>query len=304
MFRKTVSLAGAAVLAVALGSSPTPAHAETSAASAPCTLDLGSVTADGAHTFQTLRATTPVIAGTVRTAPGVFQPGQPQHTTNFRNYPAPPDDVRSGLVVLGGALYDSGYRATATGQINPKYPVVNRRIGGGWSNHRWIEQSVLTELMTGNPLRTNLYTQKTDGTFYRYTKVGNSWRNSGGMGGLTTMKSMTLIDREAGHETFLANNRAGGLYTVRIPTAEPMRASSKALRTTTWQVFEQLIATGCGNDTVVLGIDRDTKSAYLYLMRHANGASTVIQGLGKVPGTFADPHYFRWAPGVDLLNGE
>jgi hypothetical protein len=39
-------------------------------------------------------------------------------------------------------------------------------------------------------------------------------------------------------------------------------------------------------------------------MRHANGASTVIQGLGKVPGTFADPHYFRWAGGVDLLNGE
>jgi len=306
MFRKTISLAGAAALTVTLGSALAPAYAETSAASAPCQLDLGSVTSAGAHTSQTIYATTPVTAGAVRTTTGVYQPGQVQHTTTFRNrYAVSGGNIRSGLVVLGGALYDSGYQTTAAGQVDPKYPVVNRRIGGGWSEYRWIEQSVQTALMTGEPLRTNLYAQRTDGTFYRHTKVGNSWRNSGGMGGLTTMKSFALIDRDSGHDTFLANNRAGGLYTVRIPTAEPMRASSKVLRTSTWQVFEQLIVTSCGsNDSVVLGIDRDTKSAYLYLLRHANGTATVIEGLGKVPGTFTASKYFRWAPEVDILNGE
>jgi hypothetical protein len=45
--------------------------------------------------------------------------------------------------------------------------------------------------------------------------------------------------------------------------------------------------------TLLLGIDKDTKSAYLYAVGHANGTATVIQGLGKVPGTFNDPVYFR-----------
>lgn len=301
MLRKTISLAGAAALVATLGSSLAPAHAETSAASAPCALALGSVTAAGAHTFQTFTATTPVTAGAVRTTTGVYQPGQVQHTTTFTDIPWADGNARAryGLVVLGGALYGSGYNTTASGQIDPQAPVKNIRIGGGWSNFRWVEQSVHRPTD-----RTNLYAQKTDGTFYRYTKVGDAWRNSGGMGGLTTLKSFALIDRDADHDTFLANSRAGGLYTVRIPTAEPMRGRSKALRTSTWQVFEQLIVTGCGTGSLVLGIDRDTKSAYLYSVGHANGTSTVIRGLGKVPGTFTAPHYFRWAPEADNLNGE
>ncbi len=300
MFRKTISLAGAAALTVTLGSALAPAHAETSAAGAPCTLKLGSVTAAGAHTTQTFTATTPVTASAVQTTSGVFQPGQLQHTTTGTDIPTVGTGrARHGLVVLGNALHSSSYQTIASGQIDPKYPVVNTRIGGGWSAFRWLEQSV------DRPSdRTNLYAQRTDGTFYRYTKVGDSWRNSGGMGGLTTLKSLALIDREAGHDTFLANSRAGGLYTVRIPTAEPMRGSSKALRNSTWQVFEQLIVSGCGTGSVVLGIDRDTNSAYLYSFGHADGASTVIRSHGKVPGTFTAPKYFRWAPEVDDLDGE
>lgn len=301
MFRKTIGLAGAAALVATLGTAVAPAHAGTSAASAPCALKLGAVTAAGAHTTQTITATTPVTAGAVQTTPGVYQPGQLQHTTTFTDIPSAVGvgRARFGLIVLSGALYGSGYHTTAGGQIDPKYPVKNTRIGGGWSNFRWIEQSVHRPTD-----RTNLYAQKTDGTFYRYTRIGDGWRNSGGMGGLTTLKSFALIDRDADHDTFLANSRAGGLYTVRIPTAEPMRGRSKALRTSTWQVFEQLISTSCGTGSLVLGIDRDTNSAYLYSVGHANGTSTVIRGLGKVPGTFSEPKYFRWAPEADILNGE
>jgi hypothetical protein len=80
--------------------------------------------------------------------------------------------------------------------------------------------------------------------------------------------------------------------------------TSRVVRGSTWQGFEQLIATKCGaSGTLLLGIDRDTKSGYLYAVGHANGASTVIKSLGKVPLTFSDPQYFRIAPKYDVLNG-
>jgi hypothetical protein len=41
-----------------------------------------------------------------------------------------------------------------------------------------------------------------------------------------------------------------------------------------------------------------------YAVGHATGGSTVVKSLGKVPMTFSDPQYFRWAPKYDVLNGE
>jgi hypothetical protein len=44
-----------------------------------------------------------------------------------------------------------------------------------------------------------------------------------------------------------------------------------------------VVATKCGaTGTLLLGIDRDTQSDYLYAVGHANGQNTVIKGLGKV----------------------
>jgi hypothetical protein len=80
------------------------------------------------------------------------------------------------------------------------------------------------------------------------------------------------------------------------------------VRTSTWQVFETLIAEKCGvQSTLLLGIDKDTKTGYLYAVSHAKGAATVIQGLGKVPATFAESSYFRAfldTPAAGHLNGE
>ena len=77
------------------------------------------------------------------------------------------------------------------------------------------------------------------------------------------------------------------------------------VRGSTWQGFEQLIATKCGtNGTLLLGIDRDAKAGYLYAVGHAAGGNTVIKSLGKVPLTFSDPQYFRLAPANDVLNGD
>ena len=77
------------------------------------------------------------------------------------------------------------------------------------------------------------------------------------------------------------------------------------MRTSTWQAFETLLAVKCGlSGTMLLGIDKDTSSGYVYAVGHANGLSTVIRGLGKVQGTFPDPVDFRWGLEFDPLNGE
>jgi hypothetical protein len=312
MLRKTASLASAGVLAVALGAAMGPsaqakpsAQSRTSATTAACALRLGSVTATGAFTSRTLNATSPITVGGVRGTAGVFAANQVQHISTFvgRGLGAG-EESRSGLTVMGGALYTSSFVVDGESQLDPHYPHNNLRVGGGWASYRWIEESIHRPADSGSPARTTLYAQRTDGVTNRWVADGTSWRSTGGVGGLTTVKSMTLIGRTDTAETFIANTRSGALVTVTWPTKYNAVPSSRSARTATWQGFEQLIATKCGaNGTLLLGIDRDTKSGYLYAVGHANGASTVIKSLGKVPLTFSDPQYFRIAPQSDPLNG-
>ncbi|MBB5977862.1 hypothetical protein [Kribbella solani] len=311
MFRKTASLASAGVLALALGAAAgQSAQASTSTQSgaagtaAACSLRLGSVTANGAATSRTINATSPITVGGVRGTAGVFGPKQVQHSSTVVGTPLGSGEARSGLTVIGGALYASSYVVDGQSQLDPHYPHNNLRVGGGWGNYRWIEQSILRPANAGDPARTLLYGQRTDGTTLRWIAEGTSWRATGGVGGLTTVKGIALISRTATAETFLANTRTGALVTVTWPTKYNAVPSSRVVRGSTWQGFEQLIATKCGtNGTLLLGIDRDTKSGYLYAVSHANGTNTVIKSLGKVPLTFSDPQYFRIAPKADPLNG-
>jgi hypothetical protein len=117
---------------------------------------------------------------------------------------------------------------------------------------------------------------------------------------------MTLISETATYDTFLANTKGGALYTIRIPATTPMKPVVKQVRSRTWQGFEHLVADKCGvQSTLLTGIDKDTGSAYLYAVSHANGTSTVIKGLGKVPGTYKDPvYYLNTAEGNAPLFGE
>ncbi|GAA1123870.1 hypothetical protein GCM10009630_22240 [Kribbella jejuensis] len=308
MIRKTVGLAAAAVLATGIGTAATAQAQQTNTrqnAATACALRLGSVTSTGAFTSRMINATTPITVGGVRGTAGVFGANQVQHISTFNGtLLGAGGETRTGLTVMGGALYSSTFTVDSESQLDPHYPHNNLRIGGGWSNYRWIEQSVLQPHDAQNPSRIQLYGQRTDGTTMRWTADGNGWRNTAGAGGLSTVKGIALIGRTATTETFLANTRSGSLVTVTWPTKYLAAPSSKVVRSSTWQGFEQLIATKCGtNGTLLLGIDRDTKSGYLYAVSHANGTSTVIKSLGKVPLTFSDPQYFRIAPRYDVLNG-
>jgi hypothetical protein len=113
---------------------------------------------------------------------------------------------------------------------------------------------------------------------------------------------MTLISQTATYDTFLMTLTSGKLYTARLPLAggHIIPGVVKQVRGSTWQGFESLVAAACWDGVMLLGIDKDTKSAYLYLVGHANGAATSITMIRKVPGTFGDPVYFHW----QLSSGE
>ncbi|NUR94327.1 MAG: hypothetical protein HOV67_03610 [Kribbellaceae bacterium] len=308
MIRKTVGLAAAAVLAVGIGSAATAQAQQTSTTgttATACALRLGSVTSNGAFTSRMINATSPITVGGVRGTAGVFGAGQVQHISTFNGtLLGAGGETRTGLTVMGGALYSSTFTVDSESQLDPHYPHNNLRIGGGWGNYRWIEQSVLQPHDAQNPSRVLLYGQRTDGTTQRWESNGTGWRTTAGVGGLSTVKGIALIGRTATTETFLANTRSGSLVTVTWPTKYLAAPTSRVVRTATWQIFEQLIATKCGTDgTLLLGIDRDTKSGYLYALSHADGNRTVVKSLGKVPLTFSDPQYFRIAPKYDVLNG-
>jgi hypothetical protein len=62
----------------------------------------------------------------------------------------------------------------------------------------------------------------------------------------------------------LATTKGGALYTIRIPRTSPMKPVVKIVRGSSWQVFESLVIEKCGvSGTMLLGIDKDSKSGYL-----------------------------------------
>ena len=307
MLRRTAGVAGAAGLALTLGPTLQPATAASAAptaVAAACALGLGSITQDWGHNSRVITATAPPTVSPVISTPSIYTPpynvGQP---TTFTALPAGAGKTtRTGKVVWGsGYLMESSYTIGAGGKLVGT-PVF-RRIGNGWGG-RFLIQSQYKASATSKPTRTMLYMQDQYGKFGRWTDVGQGIRNTGYLTGMSAMKSFALIATTPTYDTFLANNRAGGLYTVKIPTTTPLKPIITPVRTSSWQIFEQLIAAPCGKTgSIVLGIDRDTHTGYLYAVGHAAGTKTVIKGLGKVPLTFTDWNYFRFAPSYDPLNG-
>ncbi|WP_238174013.1 hypothetical protein [Kribbella kalugense] len=209
----------------------------------------------------------------------------------------------AGHVIIGKALSYNGY-TLVMGRDLDRDSIRREVDGGDYGDIVAFEEARYRE-GTSVP-RTKLYGLRADGVLLRWTSTSGGWQVTGTSPGFASVKSMALISKTRTYDTFLANTRGGALYTIRIPTTSPMQPVVKPVRTRTWQGFEFLIAQKCGSQgTLLLGVDKDTNTAYLYAVGHANGTATVIQGLGKVPGTFNDPAYFRWASAtIDPLAGE
>ncbi|MFD3406330.1 hypothetical protein ACFWUU_36935 [Kribbella sp. NPDC058693] len=273
----------------------TPATASTTSPSAVCSMRLGSITPSGDHTQQTITATP--SAGARQVGPKDLYPDGKAHlpTAVRTELVVPAGEERTGLAVVGVQLYGTSYITDGTGTAIVPGTLKQTLVGGGWDDlHKYVELS-----------RSNAYSlinQFTDGLIARWTVTSSGWKYYTTFGGFKAVKTMTLIGQGSTYDTFLATTYGGALYTVKVPTGSGKPVVTK-VRTSTWQSFETLIAEKCGNyGTLLLGIDKDTGSGYLYAVGHANGAATVIKGLGNVPTTFpATDSYFRYyTAGVNL----
>ncbi|MEV5966333.1 hypothetical protein AB0L70_31490 [Kribbella sp. NPDC051952] len=300
--RAAAGLLGTAVLAGALV--PATASAAAGQASAACSLSLGSVTTAGDHKRQKVTATSPAsVTQPVLVSTGLFPVDTVRLASGLGFEPDPPSGWRySGYATIGNDLFAYQYVLDqTTGQLDPASSV-KRRVGGGWTpEYTYLEESRYST-------RTSTYALH-GGVINRWTVNAGVWRNKATYSGFSAVKTMTLISQTATYDTFLATTRGGALYTIHIPlSGAPV---VKKVRASTWQGFETLIAEKCGNQsTLLLGIDKDTRTAYLYAVSHANGTATVIKGLGTV-GTefaaFADKTYYRYYgadPEAPKLSGE
>jgi hypothetical protein len=288
-----------------LAAPATASTASTTSGSAVCSMRLGSVTPGGDHTQQTITATP--SAGARQVGPKDLYPdGKARLPTSVRWYPEiPAGEQRTGLAVVGVQMYGTSYLTDGTGTALEPGTLKQTLIGGGWDDlHTYVE---LSRSVAGGIDRSNVYSlinQFTDGLIARWTVTPSGWKYYTTFGGFKAVKTMTLIGQGSTYDTFLATTNGGALYTVRIPTGSGKPVVTK-VRTSTWQGFETLIAEKCGNyGTLLLGIDKDTGAGYLYAVGHANGAATVIKGLGKVPTTFpATDSYFRYYTAGTVLPG-
>ncbi|WP_344848077.1 hypothetical protein [Kribbella ginsengisoli] len=283
-------------------------------ATAACAVAPGSVTAGGDHTARGITAGSPPTVREGRTFTDIYPDGQVRLSSMIANDPdvTGTGGVFWGFVVMGPTMYNTGYVLTEEGEVDRSRQTLSR-VGGGWGEMTFFETSRYWDYPDPPNLTTH-YALRADGTltrwenYYDNTNPARLWVNKQSATGFAAVKTMALISQTPTYETFLANTRGGALYTIRIPRTSPMKPVVKLVRSSTWQGFEALIAEKCGQyGTLLLGIDKDTQSGYLYAVGHANGTATVIQGLGKVPDTFTDPVYFRHAlrPGdAPILFGE
>ncbi|MEU8226921.1 hypothetical protein [Kribbella sp. NPDC048915] len=289
MIRRRIAAGALAAAMTAAALVPVPAQAAPERAGAACSMTLGTATVQGDHKLQRITATAPITAAPPSVGPkGLFPVDRVRLATSVGWEPDPPAGMaKSGYVVLGTELYRFRYVTdNTTGQLDPESHKLTK-VGGGWTDQTYLEKST-----------SHSYALQGD-VITRWAVDGSVWRGKTTYSGFSAVKTMTLISQTATYDTFLATTRGGALYTIRIPfRGTPV---VKKVRTSTWQTFETLIAEKCGNQsTLLLGIDRDTRRGYLYAVSHANGAATVIKGLGRIGDQLLAPEdktSFRYYPG-------
>ena len=303
--RRMIAVAAGLALAVPVLTSGAPASAAPTAST--CQVQAGALTTGGDTENRYVVATSPVTASPATVMAKQAFGGRSIALSSQWVWDDDFGDEMSlnGHVVSGGAMYQANqWVEKGTGGKVLRSSMT--RIGGGWDVFRTLTQSWSLDDPSWR-----VYALRNDGTLFRWhvnpTNDGvEHWEAAGSYPGFSAVKAVTLLSRTSTYDTLLATTRGGALYTIHIPLSQPMKPVVKPLRTSTWQGFETLMASRCGQyGTLLLGIDKDSGSGYLYAVGHANGTATVINSLGKAPAAFGDPVDFSWGSVVDApLFGE
>lgn len=186
-----------------------------------------------------------------------------------------------GLFLLGSNLYR--HTTVLSGSSPAQSTAV--RVGTGWGTFKSIATS-------NYPLKGSrpayLYGLNSNGNLYRYAPSGAGYRSAGSFAGFRGFKAMAMISEERTYDTLLMTTTAGALYTVHIPTTAGAKPVVKLIRKSGWAAFESLVVNKCGVNgaTVIIAVDHDTQSGYLYGFSRFNGAATATMSYGKVPVVF------------------
>ncbi|MGZ0148206.1 hypothetical protein ACXJJ3_14130 [Kribbella sp. WER1] len=186
-----------------------------------------------------------------------------------------------GLFLQGGNLY----RHTTYLPDNKPPVATFKKVGSGWTSFKTIATS---NYSVGTPRHSYLYGLNSNGSLYRYSMVGAGFKSLGPIPGFRGFKTMTVLSENATYDTLLMTTNAGALWTAHIPVAAGAKPVMKLVRSSGWGAYESLVVQSCGDrgGSLVVGVDNDTKSGYLYGMSKANGSKTAFLNYGKIPGTF------------------
>jgi hypothetical protein len=297
MLGATVLLAGAVVPAA--DARPTGYAAQTQA----CVMGVDSITAAGNYAGAKVTATSPPTSEQ-GVGPKGFDPGAVKVSSSWTfGLDAPAGTHDYGYVIIGSTLYSAGLVYDTQGRPTSS----KTAVGGGWGNYTAIADSYHVPYLGSPNQRGAFYGLRSDGVISRWTTQfpDGTWSRPTAFTGFSAVKTMALISETATYDSFLAVTHGGALYTIRFPVGSST-AVVKKVRASGWSAFESLVAERCGNyGTLLTGIDKDTGSAYLYAVGHANGTATVIESRGKLPGTYNDPVYYLGTDeGVLPQNGE
>jgi hypothetical protein len=294
MVRKIGLLAVAVGLLSAMPMPAATAEVGQVAASAPCSQRVGFQGVEGRLVAWDVTATTVPTVKPVTFSAGLAS-AKVSSTWYYRLYPDVGLSEWRGMTIRDNGLYQQTltYRPG-----RPEPDVIDLRINGGWGAFTQLANSDVL----GRKRSDLMYGLRNDGTLFRY----HGTMSYGSATGFAAVKAMTVISETASYDTLLATTRGGGaLYTIHIPVTLPMKPVVKRLRDKTWQQFESLVADRCGQSgTLLTAVDHDTDTAYLYAIGHANGASTVIRNLGKVPATFDGQTHYAMTREFKDLYGE
>jgi hypothetical protein len=274
---------------------------QTKAAAAACRVEAGAITAAGLNSSYVVTATKPV--GVAPLQP--FKLFGARGSSSWYAWLTPSTiTYYAGFVLQGSNLY-AGAETYKNGMDNPP-TTSSKKLGAGWGGFTKLASSNYYVKGTTRA-HTFLYGLHSNGSLYRYIVNGPTGpiTSYGSAAGYSSFKTITVISETPTYDTLLATTKAGALWTIHLPVSAPLKGTLKAVRTTGFKAYDQLVASRCGSGTMLTGFDNTAKTLTVYAMSKANGSKTVINTIGSAPATHNGlVHFLYTGSGSLSLIGE